>query len=246
MIELRKGDWRYAMENAVDEAHARYLHRRTPFAFFRLFPGYQTDVQMVPEEDGKWLRRLSKPVFGPNTYPNVGVWPRDGFWRKAGGQVIVGRCRLPGVFYVGHKNWHDYQFFTPVDENHHLMVQIAVRKTTGLGVLWWKLRVWTYLRLFHRIMLNRWEDGFIVQAMDCPPERLFRPDIAIVAWRRWCDQQARTAPGAGSGCREAASSRGPVPRTGAQPRGSRSGEDQAARARAHMTPHGWPPADRDR
>ena len=79
------------------------------------------------------------------------------------------------------------------------MVQIAVRKTTGLGVLWWKLRVWSYLRLFHRIMLNRWEDGFIVQAMDCPPERLFRPDIAIVAWRRWCDQQARTAPGAGRG-----------------------------------------------
>ena len=53
MIELRKGDWRYAMENAVDEAHARYLHRRTPFAFFRLFPAYQTDVRMVPTEDGK-------------------------------------------------------------------------------------------------------------------------------------------------------------------------------------------------
>ena len=208
MIEVRKGDWRYAMENAVDEAHTRFLHRRTPFAFFRLFPGYQTDVRMVPEEDGKWLRRLSKPVFGPNTYPNVGTWPRDGFWRKAGGQVIVGRCRLPGVFYVGHKNWHDYQFFTPVDENHHLMVQIAVRKTTGLGVLWWKLRVWSYIRLFHRIMLNRWEDGFIVQAMDCPPERLFRPDIAIVAWRRWCDQQARTAPSAGSAA-DAASSAQP-------------------------------------
>src|SRR6185369_6340179 len=84
------------------------------------------------------------------------------------------------------------------DADHHLMVQIAVRKTTGLGVLWWKLRVWTYLRLFHRIMLNRWEDGFIVESMDCPPERLFRPDVAIVAWRRWADQQARTAPGAGS------------------------------------------------
>jgi hypothetical protein len=57
--------------------------------------------------------------------------------------------------------------------------------------LWWKLRVWSYIRLFHRIMLNRWEDGFIVQAMDCPPERLFRPDIAIVAWRRWCELNAR-------------------------------------------------------
>lgn len=193
MIEKRKGDWRYAMENAVDEAHARYLHRRTPFAFFRLFPAYQTDVRMVPSDDGKWIRRLSKPVFGPHTYPGAGVWPRDGFWRKAGGQVIVGMARLPGVFYVGHKNWHDYQFFTPVDNGHHLMVQIAVRHTKGLGALLWRLRVWTYIRLFHRIMLNRWEDGFIVQAMDCPPERLFRPDVAIVAWRRWCDQNARGA-----------------------------------------------------
>jgi hypothetical protein len=87
------------------------------------------------------------------------------------------------------------------------MVQIAVRKTTGLGVLWWKLRVWTYLRLFHRIMLNRWEDGFIVQAMDCPPERLFRPDIAIVAWRRWCDQQARTSPSAAGAADAAVSAR---------------------------------------
>jgi hypothetical protein len=59
-------------------------------------------------------------------------------------------------------------------------------------------------------MLNRWEDGFIVESMDCPPERLFRPDIAIVAWRRWCDQQARAAPGTGSGsAAESASSARP-------------------------------------
>jgi len=212
MIELRKGDWRYAMKNAVDEAHARYLHRRTPFAFFRLFPAYQTDVRMVPTEDGKWLHRQSKPVFGPHTYPGLGVWPRDGFWRKAGGQVIVGMARLPGVFYIGHKNWHDYQFFTPVDAEHHLMCQIAVRHTKGLGALWWKLRVWSYIRLFHRIMLNRWEDGFIVEAMDCPPERLFRPDIAIVAWRRWCEINAR-----GIGIGDAAPAKGAETATATKP-----------------------------
>jgi hypothetical protein len=27
--------------------------------------------------------------------------------------------------------------------------------------------------------------------MNCPPERLFRPDAAIVAWRRWCHDNAR-------------------------------------------------------
>jgi hypothetical protein len=30
--------------------------------------------------------------------------------------------------------------------------------------------------------------------MDCPPERLFRPDVAIVAWRRWSDTEARQSP----------------------------------------------------
>ena len=195
LVELRKGVWRYAMENAVDEPHARYLHRRTPFAFFRLFPASQTDVRLVPMADGKWLHRQSKPVFGPLTYPKLGEWPRrEGFWRRAGNQIIIGRARLPAMFSVGHKNWLDFQIFVPVDRDHQLTVQVAVRHTSGLGALLWRLRVRSYLRLFHRIMLQRWEDGFIVEAMDCPPERLFRPDSAIIAWRRWCNENMRRSP----------------------------------------------------
>ncbi len=38
------------MENAVDEAHAKFLHRRTPYYFFREFPAYQTDIRMVASE----------------------------------------------------------------------------------------------------------------------------------------------------------------------------------------------------
>lgn len=193
MVELRKGNWRYAMENAVDEAHARYLHRKTPFAFFRKFPAYQTNVRMVPE--GKWLRRLSKPVFDTADYPRVGKWPgEEGFWRKAGGQVIVGRSRLPGIFSVGHKDWLDFQIFVPVDADHQLTVQVSMRRTSGLGALIWRLRFWTYIRFFHHIVLQRWEDGFIVDAIDAPPEYLFRPDAAIVGWRKWCHETARRSP----------------------------------------------------
>lgn len=193
-VEIRKGNWRYAMENAVDEAHTRYLHRKSPFIFFRTVPGSQSDCRMVTSDDGKWLRRTSKPLFGPQSYPNVGTWPWSGFWRRAGGRhTIVGMARLPGIFYVGYRTWHDYQYFTPAGPAHHLMWQIAVRRTSGLDALWWKLRVKTYIHLLHRIMLNRWEDGFIIEAMDCPPERLFRPDVFIVAWRRHCETQARTS-----------------------------------------------------
>jgi phenylpropionate dioxygenase-like ring-hydroxylating dioxygenase large terminal subunit len=203
MVDLRKGNWRYAMENAVDEAHAKYLHRRTPFYIFSKFPGSQTDTQLSPSEDGIWLRRDSKPVFESLTYPRIGKWPSQDFWRFVGGPnrkgtsrgaAILGWARLPAIFSVGHGDWCDYQMFTPVDEDHHLMLQVSVKRTGGFGALMWALRYWTYIRYVHHVMLNRWEDGSIVEAMDCPPERLFRPDVAIVAWRRWCEQKARHSP----------------------------------------------------
>lgn len=217
MLELRQGDWRHAMENAVDEAHAKYLHRRTPFYFFHKFPAYQTDVRMMPSEDGKWLRRMSTPVFGPCDYPRVGTWPKHDFWRKepsppkgkiGSGAVVVGGARLPAIFFVGHEDWQDFQMFVPVDEDHHLMLQVSMKRTSGFGALIWKLRYWTYIRPIHHIMLNLWEDGLIVRNMNCPPERLFRPDAAIVAWRRWCDAHARRSPA------EAASVSIPVRKTG--------------------------------
>jgi hypothetical protein len=34
----------------------------------------------------------------------------------------------------------------------------------------------------------------MVKLMDGPPEQLFRPDIAIVAWRRWYQDRARRSP----------------------------------------------------
>jgi len=204
LVEVRKGDWRHAMENAVDEAHAKYLHRNTLFYFFRKFPGYQTDTRMLPSEDGLWLSRTSKPVFETVNFPRVGPWPKQDFWRfgggppkqagQASGAVIVGGARLPAIFSVGHEDWHDYQMFVPCDEHHHLNLQVSFRRTSGLGKLIWRLRYWTYIRYIHHIVLNRWEDGFIVNAMSAPPEVLFRPDIAITTWRRWCEEKARRSP----------------------------------------------------
>ena len=56
MVDVRKGDWRYAMENAIDAAHAKYLHRDTPFFLLtQWLAAYQDDVRLVPCEDGKWL-----------------------------------------------------------------------------------------------------------------------------------------------------------------------------------------------
>ncbi len=208
MVEPRLGNWRYAMENAVDESHAKSLHRNTPFYFFTRFPGYQTDTRMVPSEDGVWLRRHSTPVFEPAEYPRLGKWPRQDFWRWRGrkpkknagvGVVILGDARLPGIFQVGHDDWTDFQIFVPVDADNHLALQVSVKHTSGAGALIWRLRYWSYIRVIHHIMLNRWEDGPIVAMMDTPPERLFRPDISITAWRKFCEDNARRAPAGSAG-----------------------------------------------
>ncbi len=202
MVDPRDGNWRYAMENAVDDAHAKYLHRNNLWFFFTRLPGYGTAARMAPSEDGKWLRRVSTPEFRPADYPGVGKWPKHDFWRwrgrrfkadKGSGSAILGGACLPGIFSVGHENWEDFQIFVPVDEDRHLMLQVSVRHTKGLGVWLWRLRYWTYIRLIHHIMFNRWEDGRVVPVMS-EPEHLFRPDMAIVHWRRWCHENARRSP----------------------------------------------------
>jgi phenylpropionate dioxygenase-like ring-hydroxylating dioxygenase large terminal subunit len=200
MRDIRRGDWRHAMENAVDPSHGKYLHRDTPFFFFHKFTAYHSDMRMVPSEDGKWLRRKSNFHWGPSEYPGVGKWPRHGWWRmnpskkgpvegkKARGAAISGGAAVPAIFFVGHLDWQDFQIFVPVDEEHHMAWQVSMKQTRGFGALLWLLRYWTYIRHLHHVVLNRWEDGLMVQNMNCPPERLFRPDAAIVSWRRWCDE----------------------------------------------------------
>jgi hypothetical protein len=32
------------------------------------------------------------------------------------------------------------------------------------------------------------QDAVMIRAMDAPPERLYRPDLSIIAWRKMCDQ----------------------------------------------------------
>ena len=38
------------------------------------------------------------------------------------------------------------------------------------------------------------EDALMVDVMDAPPERLYRPDVAITEWRKLCEAQTRGVP----------------------------------------------------
>jgi hypothetical protein len=92
--------------------------------------------------------------------------------------------------------WTDYEIFVPIDEHHHRAVFLTTRWTTGLGSWKWRLRYWSYIRPIYYGLLNRAQDQWMIAQMNIPPERLYRPDISVTAWRRWCDEHARRRGGA--------------------------------------------------
>jgi hypothetical protein len=90
-------------------------------------------------------------------------------------------------------DWTDYEIFVPVDANHHRAVMLAVKFTQGSDALLWRARYRTYIRPIYYGLLNRAQDQWMISHMQTPPERLYRPDVSITAWRRWCQDQARDA-----------------------------------------------------
>jgi hypothetical protein len=88
-------------------------------------------------------------------------------------------------------DWMDYEIYVPVDEDHHLAVMLAAKWTSGLDALVFRTRYWLYIRWLYYWQFQRGQDQWMVQMTNVPPERLYRPDISITAWRKWCQEKAR-------------------------------------------------------
>jgi phenylpropionate dioxygenase-like ring-hydroxylating dioxygenase large terminal subunit len=189
-ITERKGNWRLAAENGFDEGHAKYLHRNTPFSWLREMPVW-TRTRVVPVEDGKWITRVHDETHFATDFPGLGRFPAKKPWwklRRGGARTSLS---LPCMLRVKFVEWTHYEWYVPLDADHHRYIQIAVKLTTGLDALLFKLRYWLYIRWLFHGMFND-QDAIMVEDMDCPPERLYRPDVSIVAWRRMCEQPRGT------------------------------------------------------
>jgi phenylpropionate dioxygenase-like ring-hydroxylating dioxygenase large terminal subunit len=197
LFENRVGNWRYGLENAMDEGHAKYLHRRALWSLFSAFPAWTKGVRMEPSEDGRYLMRKREKSIMSDIYPRIGTWPpRQDPWRspKRGPSISLGG-RLPCICRVEQPGgWTDYEIFVPIDEAHYRATFLTVRWTSGLDALKWRLRYWTYIRPIYYGLLNRAEDQWMIAQMNIPPERLYRPDVSVTGWRKWCDEKARRAP----------------------------------------------------
>ncbi len=198
LFEVREGNWRYAAENAVDEAHGKFLHRNALWNLFSQIPAWTKNVRMVPSDDGIYLMRVRDQSVFQENYPRIGRWPkRQGFWRsrRRGPSVSLG-MRLPCLARVVQPGgWTDYEFFVPVDGDHHLAVFLAAKWASGLGAWIWRARYWLYIRRFYYLLFNRAQDEWMISLMNIPPERLYRPDVSVTSWRKWCEEQARKAEG---------------------------------------------------
>ena len=189
-MTIRKGNWRYAAENGFDDAHAKYLHRHgSLWTTFKRLPGWST-CRIVT--DGTWIRRQNDTVGYETEYPGLGTWPRLHRWNRLSGRGNLS-IRLPGCLRSQYETHAHYEWYVPLDRDHHRYLQFLVTRGSGKQALEYRLRYWTYRRwLFHGQFNN--QDGSMVELMpENGPERLFRPDVSITAWRRLCEH-ARGAP----------------------------------------------------
>jgi hypothetical protein len=94
---------------------------------------------------------------------------------------------------VAYATWSHFEWWVGIDPERHIYVQLAGTRATGL-------RAWLF-RLYYRLWV-RWvfhgqfndEDALMVDVMDAPPERLYRPDVSLTEWRKLCEQTARGEP----------------------------------------------------
>jgi phenylpropionate dioxygenase-like ring-hydroxylating dioxygenase large terminal subunit len=193
-VSMQQGNWRYACENAQDEGHAKYLHRYgTVATLFRLMPAWST-VKVIPDTEG-WISRETKSVTYDETYGDLGPWPPKLWWKRhtRGSRISM---RLPCILrnhYIG-KEKYKITWHVPVGKDQYRYVQVYAAKAPGLAKVKEWLYFWSYYRWAQLIQFNA-QDTWMVELMpETPPERLYRPDVSITAWRKLCEHARGAAP----------------------------------------------------
>ena len=196
-LTMQKGNWRYACENAFDEGHFKYLHRYgVLFSAFSKFPAW-SNISVI-KEDGGWVTRQVDSVRYEDEYKGLGRWPQKKTTKPEGGAFRVS-MRLPGIMRNDHvgKNRTNYSWYVPVGRDRYLYLQIYTTTAKGWGALKFWLYFWTYLRWVHFVQFNQQDLDMVELLPETAPSRLYRPDIAIVEWRKLCEtarQFGETAP----------------------------------------------------
>lgn len=207
-IEDRDGDWRLYAENGFDEGHAKYLHRTSWWRVFKTMPTWNL---IHIERHGRWIYRVEDERHWDADFPGLGRWTNARWWKikpkqtsgkmlgNTGGSTkndphIAGQgfpgfvsLSLPGVLRVAYPNFIHYEFYVPIEEGQTKYVGVMVQFKSGLDKALFYLKYLGGIRwLFHGDFSS--QDHWMVAETDAPPERLYRPDVSLLEWRRLVEE----------------------------------------------------------
>lgn len=208
-IQPRRGNWRFACENGFDEGHAKYLHRTSLWRLFKPMPTWNI-TRIVPE--GRWIFRVQDEVHWEADFPGVGKWSNKRWWKKNPDETRISQIgnvgaglktnpvieaqkfpgfaslSMPGVLRIAYPNFIHYEFYVPVDDDRHNYVGLMVNFVTGVHKLGFYAKYLGAIRwLFHGQFSG--QDEWMVSVTDAPPEKLYRPDISLTAWRNLAEEE---------------------------------------------------------
>ncbi|WP_220138253.1 hypothetical protein, partial [Nocardioides massiliensis] len=205
--DIRQGNWRFAAENGFDEGHAKYLHNTALWRLFKVMPAW--NETRIVEEDS-WLIRVQDAVHWEADFPGLGKWTNKRWYKRMPLPDAPGKAedinpviksldipgfvsiRLPGLLRVAYPHFIHYEWYVPVDEDNVRYVQLMVRFEKGLKAAAFKAKYLGAIRwLFHGQFTA--QDAWMVDVMDAPPEKLYRPDLSLTAWRRHIEKVAPVA-----------------------------------------------------
>jgi len=209
-IEPRAGNWRFAAENGFDEGHAKYLHRTSLWRLFKTMPTWNKTRVIRGGRDDRWIFRVQDEVYWEADFPGLGRWTNRRWWKiqppretfnigntgkprkldpVIAAQQFPGFASLsmPGVLRIAYPAFIHYEFYVPVDAGNHRYVGVMVNFTTGWRTLGFYVKYLGAIRwLFHGQFSG--QDAWMVDVTDAPPERLYRPDASLTAWRNLAEE----------------------------------------------------------
>lgn len=180
------GNWRYAVENHFDDAHASYLHRYGAlFSAFWDIPAWKRGIRVV--RNGEWLDRQYDALEYESEYSGLGRWPKRRFWIRNRMYPRVS-VRLPSIGRVAYPRFTAYKFFTPVDKDGFLFTQVMAKRCGGVRAALFRVAYWLYRRWIYLVQFNDQDMLMVRVSHRVGPERLFGPDVSIIAWRKLCEE----------------------------------------------------------
>ena len=207
-IEDRDGDWRLFAENGFDEGHAKYLHRTSLWRLFKVMPTWN---KVHIERYGRWIYRIEDERHWDADFEGLGHWTNDRWWKRKPPQTqgkFLGNTggakrydpyiesrnfpgfaslALPGQLRIAYPNFIHYEFYVPIEQRRTRYVGVMVQFKTGVEKAVFYVKYLGAIRwLFHGNFSE--QDHWMVASTNAPPERLYRPDISLLEWRRLVEE----------------------------------------------------------